>query len=160
MFISVKEAAELTGKSTTTIYRLCNKRINTEYVKKEDNKFLIDIDFLKATYPEEEDSNNDEIIEVDEEVYETRSTNVLEEDETLSDDEMNAENTETSETDSKKSTIENNEEESVVESDSVLEFDTETNNEKTSSIPWEKIIGVSASLLLIALFIFILSKYA
>ena len=53
MLLSVKEAAELTGKSATTIYRLCNKRINTEYVKKEDNKFLISKDFLLAKYPTE-----------------------------------------------------------------------------------------------------------
>lgn len=159
MFISVKEAAELTGKSTTTIYRLCNKRINTEFVKKEDNKFFIDVDFLKATYPDEE-SNNDEIIEVEEAAYETRSTNVLDENETLADNTTNEEKSVVLETESKKTTTLENEEESVVETGAVLEFDTETTSEKTSSIQWEKIIGVSASLILIALFIFILSKYA
>ncbi len=51
MFISVKEAMELTGMSSTTIYRLCNKRINTLYVRKEDNKFLIDKEFILATFP-------------------------------------------------------------------------------------------------------------
>ncbi len=51
MFISVKEAMELTGMSSTTIYRLCNKRKNTLYVRKEDNKFLIDKEFILATYP-------------------------------------------------------------------------------------------------------------
>ncbi|MFN8254209.1 MAG: helix-turn-helix domain-containing protein [Bacteroidales bacterium] len=51
MFISVKEAMELTGLSSTTIYRLCNKRINTLFIRKEENKFLIDKDYLLATYP-------------------------------------------------------------------------------------------------------------
>jgi hypothetical protein len=51
MFISVKEAMELSGMSSTSIYRLCNKRINTLYVRKVDNKFIIDKDFLLATYP-------------------------------------------------------------------------------------------------------------
>jgi hypothetical protein len=53
MFISVKEAMELTGMSSTTIYRLCNKRINTLYVRREDNKFLIDKEFILATYPQD-----------------------------------------------------------------------------------------------------------
>jgi DNA-binding IclR family transcriptional regulator len=75
MFISVKEAAELTGKSATTIYRLCNKRINTEYVRKEDNKFLIDKEFLMATYPVEEEEEL--IVDIDEQP-EMRFENVLE----------------------------------------------------------------------------------
>jgi hypothetical protein len=75
MFISVKEAAELTGKSATTIYRLCNKRINTEYVRKEDNKFLIDKEFLMATYPVEEEEEL--IVDIDE-LPEMRFENVLE----------------------------------------------------------------------------------
>jgi hypothetical protein len=54
MFLTVKEASDLTGKSATTIYRLCNKRRNSLYIKKEDNKFFIDKEFLLATYPQEE----------------------------------------------------------------------------------------------------------
>jgi len=54
MFLTVKEASDLTGKSATTIYRLCNKRRNSLYIKKEDNKFFIDKEFLLATYPPEE----------------------------------------------------------------------------------------------------------
>jgi len=51
MFISVKEAIELTGKSQTTIYRLCKKRIRTDYIKVEGSQYLIDKDFLLETYP-------------------------------------------------------------------------------------------------------------
>jgi hypothetical protein len=54
MYLTVKEASDLTGKSATTIYRLCNKRRNSLYIKKEDNKFFIDKEFLLATYPLEE----------------------------------------------------------------------------------------------------------
>lgn len=54
MFLTVKEASDLTGKSATTIYRLCNKRRNSTFIKKEDNKFFIDKEFLLATYPQEE----------------------------------------------------------------------------------------------------------
>jgi hypothetical protein len=54
MFLTVKEASDLTGKSATTIYRLCNKRRNSSFIKKEDNKFFIDKEFLLATYPPEE----------------------------------------------------------------------------------------------------------
>ncbi|NJO89296.1 MAG: helix-turn-helix domain-containing protein [Chloroflexia bacterium] len=75
MFISVKEAADLTGKSATTIYRLCNKRINTEFVRKEDNKFLIDKEYLMATYPLEEEAEL--MIDVEEQP-EMRFENVME----------------------------------------------------------------------------------
>ena len=75
MFISVKEAADLTGKSATTIYRLCNKRINTEFVRKEDNKFLIDKEYLMATYPVEEEEEL--VVDIDEQP-EMRFENVLE----------------------------------------------------------------------------------
>jgi hypothetical protein len=59
MFLTVKEASDLTGKSATTIYRLCNKRRNSLYIKKEDNKFFINKDFLLATYPSEEKRTSD-----------------------------------------------------------------------------------------------------
>jgi len=61
MFISVKEAMELTGMSSTTIYRLCNKRINTLYIRKEDNKFLIDKEFILATYPQDIVKNTEKL---------------------------------------------------------------------------------------------------
>ncbi len=61
MYLSVKEAAKLSGKSTTTIYRLCNKRINTKYIIKEDNKFKIRKDFLLASYPNEAKDEKTEI---------------------------------------------------------------------------------------------------
>jgi hypothetical protein len=59
MYLTVKEASDLTGKSATTIYRLCNKRRNSLYIKKEDNKFFINKDFLLATYPSEEKRTSD-----------------------------------------------------------------------------------------------------
>ena len=52
MFVSVKEAVDITGMSQTTIYRLCKKRSHTKFVKKEDNKYFIDREYLLATYPE------------------------------------------------------------------------------------------------------------
>jgi len=59
MYLTVKEASDLTGKSATTIYRLCNKRRNSLYIKKEDNKFFINKDFLLATYPSVEKRTSD-----------------------------------------------------------------------------------------------------
>ena len=82
MFISVKEAMELTGMSSTSIYRLCNKRINTLYVRKEDNKFLIDKEFILAAYPpdivkatEQSDTESNSVVQEPEfEVVQTKNT--------------------------------------------------------------------------------------
>jgi hypothetical protein len=79
MFISVKEAMELTGMSSTSIYRLCNKRINTLYIRKEDNKFLIDKDFILAAYPPDivkviENTDNETNPVVNEPVFEVVQT--------------------------------------------------------------------------------------
>jgi len=57
MFVSVKEAVDLTGMSQTTIYRLCKKRSHTKFVKKRDNKYFIEKEYLLATYPELEEEN-------------------------------------------------------------------------------------------------------
>ncbi|OQX99779.1 MAG: hypothetical protein B6I20_09645 [Bacteroidetes bacterium 4572_117] len=51
MFVTVKEAVELTGKSQTTISRLCSKRKGTRFIKKEGIKYYIDKEYLLATYP-------------------------------------------------------------------------------------------------------------
>jgi hypothetical protein len=73
MYLTVKEASDLTGKSATTIYRLCNKRKNSLYIKKEDNKFFVDKEFLLATYPPEEKRISEEIehgsVEITEPVF-------------------------------------------------------------------------------------------
>ena len=65
MFISVKEAVELTGKSQTTIYRLCKKRIRTDFVKVENSQYFIDKDYLLETYPP--GNEEDELIDIEEE---------------------------------------------------------------------------------------------
>ena len=49
-FISVADAVERTGKGSTTIYRLCRRHEHTHHVKREDNKFLIDEEFLSKHY--------------------------------------------------------------------------------------------------------------
>lgn len=67
-FISVADAVERTGKGSTTIYRLCRKHEHTQHILREDNKFLIDEDFLSKHY----DSPADEKIKVGQEPDESR----------------------------------------------------------------------------------------
>jgi len=155
MFISVKEAADLTGKSATTIYRLCNKRINTEYVRKEDNKFLIDSEFLMATYPQEE---LEESIGFAEELPEMRFANVF--DESKSDTSL----------EEKPIVLENHNilnkniaatKEDKIEAGATIEF--EEKQEKTyfqSLTSRDVLIGITTSLMLIALFIYALSHFS
>ncbi len=52
MFLTVKEAILASGKSQTTIHRLCQKNEATKFIKKENNKFLIDHVFLTKQYPD------------------------------------------------------------------------------------------------------------
>jgi len=59
MFVSIKEAVGLTGKSQTTISRLCSKKKHTKYVKKENNKYFINKEYLLATYPEKQEKEED-----------------------------------------------------------------------------------------------------
>ncbi len=61
MYLTVKEAIDLSGKSQTTIHRFCQKYDDSKFIKKEGNKYLIDKDFLLEQYPKEE--YGDEIIE-------------------------------------------------------------------------------------------------
>jgi predicted RNase H-like nuclease (RuvC/YqgF family) len=56
MFLTVKEAIDISGKSQTTIHRLCQKYEGTKYVQKENNKYLVDKDFLLDKYPVENES--------------------------------------------------------------------------------------------------------
>lgn len=51
MFLTVQEAIDLSGKSQTTIHRLCQKHDGSKYIRKERNKYLIDKDFLLDKYP-------------------------------------------------------------------------------------------------------------
>lgn len=51
MFLTVKEAIKVSGKSQTTIHRLCQKFDKTKHIKKENNKYLIEKDFLMGKFP-------------------------------------------------------------------------------------------------------------
>ncbi len=56
MFLTVKEAIDMSGMSQTTIHRLCQKYEGTKYVQKENNKYLVDKEFLMDKYPIENDT--------------------------------------------------------------------------------------------------------
>ena len=53
MFLNVKEAIDYSGKSQTTIHRLCQKYESTKFIEKENNRYLIDKNFLEEKYPNE-----------------------------------------------------------------------------------------------------------
>ena len=63
MYLTVKEAIETSGKSQTTIHRLCQKHEKSKYIKKENNKYLIDKDFLIENYPFIKASNSEEVLD-------------------------------------------------------------------------------------------------
>lgn len=159
MFISVKEAADLTGKSSTTIYRLCNKRINTLYVRKEDNKFLIDKEFLLATYPPVEDYTA--IKETEEKTSATANQN-SNTDEQVKTIELNKppvviERVSENINGSTPSDLTNSE---TIEKGTTLEFENEMPKKFMSNLfSWETIIGLSASLILIAVFIYLITVF-
>ena len=149
MFVSVKEAVELTGKSQTTIYRLCKKRSHTRYVKKKDNKYFIDKEYLLATYPaiNENDMENNKI----EKTTHSQQNDLIE-------FTINDTNKETDEELGEKmiDDISGKITERFKKAENeVLELQ---NQEQTKSVTlsWETIIGVSAGLLIIAGFIFML----
>ena len=154
MFISVKDAADLTGKSATTIYRLCNKRINTEYVRKEDNKFLIDKEFLMATYPQEEAEEQPEFTE---ELPEMRFANVIEEEETDNTVEEKVVVLEKSNVlnDNVLATHENE-----IETGATVEFEEQKKTYFQLLTSRDVIIGITTSLMIIALFIYLLSRFS
>jgi DNA-binding transcriptional MerR regulator len=49
--ITLTEAADITGKSLTTITRLARQYENTDHVKRYGKKFFISSEFVKKTYP-------------------------------------------------------------------------------------------------------------
>lgn len=62
-YISVADAVAKTGRGSTTIHRLCRKHENTRFVKREENRFLIDEEFLRKHYaeaPAEQDAHKQE----------------------------------------------------------------------------------------------------
>jgi len=152
MFISVKEAVEQTGKSQTTIYRLCKKRIRTEYVKVEGSQYLIDKDYLLETYPPEKDE--DDLINI--------------EDEIIDDNEYAGANN-TTKKDGVLVVDENNEQVKII-ADSITERIVKNATDNSEDLPladknnfnfeklsyWETIIGLSVSVLLIIGFILML----
>ncbi|MEN8121018.1 MAG: hypothetical protein ABFS35_11750 [Bacteroidota bacterium] len=146
MFVSVIEAVELTGMSQTTIYRLCKKRSHTEYVKKEDNKYYIDKEYLLNTYPERVEDD----LEIQDHQFGRTALNTPE-DELIefSDDpptaiEENIIDDITAKITKKINTAELN-------SDNQKET-----NQQNLGTPWESIIGVSVGILLITGFILML----
>ncbi len=148
MFVSVKEAVELTGKSQTTIYRLCKKRSHTRYVKKKDNKYFIDKAYLLATYP----AINENIME------NTENKESLINPENPKDDliEFTVENKATDEEIGEK--IIDDISVKITERFNQAEeqlFEVENSN-NTSTLSWETIIGVSVGLLLITGFVLML----
>jgi len=151
MFISVKEAVELTGKSQTTIYRLCKKRIRTEYVNVENSQYFINKDFLLETYPP--DSKEDDLINIEEDDTdnETKENNFS----NINKDKANTEN-EADELVELADTITERIEKNATtyEEDLPLIEKNNFNFEKLSY--WETIIGLSVSVLLIIGFILML----
>ena len=157
MFISVREAAELTGKSTTTIYRLCNKRKNTQFVRKEDNKFLIDKDFLLATYPDDFDQGILEGV-LEQPVGEAfENQNLNKNNNSVNDEPVII--LEKSNLNFSESAIASSPENIEIEKGSTLEFENKKDFFQNLSSR-EVLIGVSVSLLIIILFIYLLSFFS
>lgn len=59
MYISIQEAINLTGKSQATIYRLINKSKSKPFVKKENDTFTIDKEYLLKVYSNSYDSHSE-----------------------------------------------------------------------------------------------------
>jgi len=53
MFLTVQEAIDLCGRSQTTVHRLCQKYDGSKFIKKENNKYFVDSEFLLEKYPVE-----------------------------------------------------------------------------------------------------------
>ncbi|MCF6241310.1 MAG: hypothetical protein L3J74_08200 [Bacteroidales bacterium] len=146
MFVSVKEAVVLTGKSQTTIYRLCKKRSHTRYVKKKDNKYFIDKAYLLATYP----SINKNIMENTENKAPITNTQNTKDDLI----EFTVENKATDEEIGEK--IIDDISEKITERFNQAENELLDINDNTNTVSWDTIIGVSVGLLLITGFILML----
>lgn len=147
MFVSVKEAVDLTGMSQTTIYRLCKKRSHTKYVRKKDNKYFIEKDYLLATYPETIESDLDNLEdEIERTALSTPSDDIIEFHETpsseLSDkiiDDISVKITQR-----------------FNEANDLATENTKDISLDSSKINWETVIGVSVGLILIIGFILVL----
>lgn len=50
-YIDIKKAIEATGKSEKTIRRFFSKTESKPFVEKKDNKLLVDVNYLFASYP-------------------------------------------------------------------------------------------------------------
>lgn len=50
-YIDIKEAVKATGKSEKTIRRFLSKAESKPYTDKKDNKLLVDVNYLFASYP-------------------------------------------------------------------------------------------------------------
>jgi hypothetical protein len=50
-YIDIKEAVKATGKSEKTIRRFLSKAESKPYIDKKDNKLLVDVNYLFASYP-------------------------------------------------------------------------------------------------------------
>ena len=50
-YIDIKEAVKATGKSEKTIRRFLSKAESKPYIDKKDNKLIIDVNYLFASYP-------------------------------------------------------------------------------------------------------------
>jgi len=50
-YIDIKEAVKTTGKSEKTIRRFLSKAESKPYIDKKDNKLLVDVNYLFASYP-------------------------------------------------------------------------------------------------------------
>lgn len=141
MFISVKEAVELTGMSQTTIYRLCKKRSHTKFVQKRDNKFFIEKEYLLATYPaRNKDDSESSQPDYARTALNTPNSELIE----FTDDES----TEFSEK------VIGDIADKITERYNQTELGETSKTEKT--VPWETIIGISVGLLLIISFVLML----
>jgi hypothetical protein len=147
MFISVKEAVELTGMSQTTIYRLCKKRSHTKFVQKRDNKFFIEKEYLLAAYPAQNEVNvEDTNTEYTRTALNTPDDELIE----FTDDES----TEFSE--KVISDIADKITERFNQAGNELIEEQNVPDQTKKIIPWEMVIGVSVGLLLITGFILML----
>jgi len=80
-YIDIKEAVKATGKSEKTIRRFLSKAESKPYIDKKDNKLLVDVNYLFASYPpfksdQKQDGqklDNDQKMSMDREVLELKN---------------------------------------------------------------------------------------
>jgi len=58
-YIDIKEAVKATGKSEKTIRRFLSKSESKPFIDKKDNKLLVDVNYLFASYPPIKGVHND-----------------------------------------------------------------------------------------------------